>query len=341
MGTTDRIVGDLERRALAAAFLGELLRLLFGGTLVLGTVALVLRAALELAVADAALVLTPLGLLPGLAVWRAWCRRPSRAHLVGWLDAQAGGDGTLVTAHELPDERWSERADRRADRVRLPALDVGPEAWRLLASTAFVLICLLVPLQRAQTPGPPVSLFDATIARLGERLDLLRGLGMDEELAQELGGRLETIAEEVAGGNPEAGFEALDRLGERLGGEGARLAENLTSLGSSLAAQTDPEALGELLGQALTKLEGSPLLDELPEELRSLVQAGQAMQAAGPSPTKMLEMSAGLRELLGSRLLDLKDAGFLDPSRLESALEAMRAAVVEHECDEECEPGGT
>ena len=353
-------VSRLRRRARQAAFLGELSRHGTVALLLAGTAALLLRLLLGLSTAAAAPVLG-LVLLAPLTAWLSARRRfLSASGAAAWLDVRSGSTGLLVTGLELADgpgagwEPWRERAAAAlSEAPRPPGLRVERLGAPLLPAAAFAAAGLWLGLP-AHEPGPPPGLFEAAVDRLTEKLETLEEtVELEEELAEELRARLEHLAEEADAARPETTFEALDALEQRLEAEAFEAFEAAREAREGLAAAAEEAvrdggeaAAQERLERTLAELAESGFAGEYPESIQELLGAeGLALpEGAQLDASQLLELSEELQQLLADRLADLQAAGLLKPGQLgELALAGELADIelVEHECGEECEAGGT
>jgi len=233
---------------------------------------------------------------------------------------------------------------------------------------------LLVGITR-QLPGEPPNLFAGAVERLEERLATLEEqVLVDDELAAEMRSALEHMREEATSLRPEASFEALDRLEERMESEALEALEAAESGSESLAraAATAMQDGGladarEELESAMAELAEDGLLGEMPETLAELMEASglesaEETQAGVNLPGlasmslpegielgELLQLSEELRQALAEKMQRLAEAGLLREAQLAQlarlaelgALDASELQFVEHSCDSECEAGGT
>jgi len=368
----ERAVGRLLRRVRAAAFLGELARHLVVVLLVGGCVALCLRFFLELPRERAGLALAALFLAP-LSAWLRTRRRLfSPAAAATWLDVQSGGTGRIVTGLERPDGRWLAQAERSLAGVdRAPRLRVTRLLSPVAPALAFALLSIWIGLPRPAA-STSASFVESAARRIEEKLATLEEtVAVDDELAAELRAALERLERESAAAGPEASFEALDRVESRLESEALEALEAARDGNEALSRANEAVASSEegtsasnegreLLQEALSGLLEEGLLNEDSGSFSELSEASGlegleglegAQLPADLGRGEMLELSQEMRELLASKMGDLAEAGLLDPSQLASLgdlssfdlsdLEFSELEAVGHECDVECEAGGT
>ena len=350
----------LRRKLILAIFLGRLARQGVVGLACCGSVALILRVALELDVERAAWALAPLLAIPFTAWWGVRRRAPGDEGITAWLDLHTGASGFLLAAYERHDERWAARSAAQLSTLsRFPALRIAGLAWPVLFALSFAALALFVPLSRA-APGPSTSLFDRAIAGLAEKFGALNEIvGLDEVVASEFTERIGQLAENVDAAEPEAMLEAIDTLREELGLEGQEAAELTQELfeqfgAIGMQAIGDPALAQELMFGRLSEMLKSGELPEVLSRLEGLspdliekLTEGELQLPEGfeldPEQLQALseEMLNVLRDKLGAlNLAGLVDLGELSLSGRGTALQDLIDKF--HVCDEECEKrGGT
>jgi hypothetical protein len=325
------------RRQLATAEGVELgSRWLLFGALGLGVVALLARVALGLDAGRAALLLAPAVLAPGVAALVARRRALSDGAAATWLDRASGGSGAIVTALEHDDPRWAPGlAPLLAAATPPPGADRKRATRRAVLASAFTAAVLLVPVQRINGPsGSPPGLFEPALERLQEKLAALEEtLTIVPEVRQEFTETLARLQDEArTSADPEATFEAIERLTEKLErtaeealDDAARADEQLAEAAARAAAGVPPEAA---LNAALETLAKSPVgLDALLAELPPELELGALGLDLGPEgatwpegftldPELTAALSKELQELLREQLEKLAAAGLLDTSAL-------------------------
>jgi hypothetical protein len=311
-------------------------RWLLLGALGLGVVALLARVTLGLDAGRAALLLAPAALAPVLAALVARRRALSDGAAATWLDRASGGSGAIVTALEHDDPRWAPGlAPLLAAATPPPGADRKLATRRAVLASAFTAAVLLVPVQRINGPsGSPPGLFEPALERLQEKLAALEEtLTIVPEVRQEFTETLARLQDEArTSADPEATFEAIERLTEKLErtaeealDDAARADEQLADAAARAAAGVPPEAA---LNAALETLAKSPvgldaLLAELPPELE-LSALGLDLGPDGATlpegftldPELAAALSKELQELLREQLEKLAAAGLLDTSAL-------------------------
>ncbi len=318
----------LRRRALAAAYLGALARHATAALFVAGTAALVLRFFADATRAEAALAFA-LVLAAPVTAWLAARRRALSAEgAAAWLDVRAGATGLLVTELELADERWAGRAEELLGAcVSLPRLRGRRIALPVLPAVGFAALALWLAVP-VPAPGPPVRLYENALERLREKLETLEEtVALDDELAEELRGQLERLDDEADTARPEAAFEALDRLEERLESEALEAVEDALEardqLGeaqrTALDADAEPGDAQELLERTMAELSEKGLAPNVPADLAERLgmeglelPAGALLEAA-----ELMELSDELAELLAEKIGELAEGGLLSAELLE------------------------
>lgn len=315
-------------------------RWLLWGAFGLGALALVLRVGAGLTVGQAALALAPLALVPVAAAWVAWRRVPSEHAAAAWLDTHAGGRGSIVTAVEFDDPRWARDVERQlAQGDALPRLDGAASARQVGFAATFVAAVLLVPVQALNGPsGPPPDLFEPSLERVREKLAALEEvITFPPDERRELEETLARLADEAARSeDPEATFESIARLGERIekaANEALDAAQNADQALADAAALASTEAppdgaleasLDAALGALATaSFDLGELASKLPPGL-DLASLGIELGATGAAlpaglkldPELARALSEELRALLREQLEALAAAGLLDARAL-------------------------
>jgi hypothetical protein len=345
----DGSIARLRRRAWASQLVRELSLHLALALFAAGAIALGLRFGLRWSRPDAALALWLVALAPLSAFLRARPGLLSRRGAEAWLDVRSGGSGLVVTAAELDDPLWRVEAERRlAGAPAPPRLRLARPLLKLVPALGFAAGALVVepPPARAGTPQRAVL---GVVERIEEKLATLEEtLQLDPAEAEELHARLERLRAEAGEARPEASFEAVDRLEERLEALAREALDEAERARGELAAGSgqDLEAEQAALERALETLSRSALARELPESLRGKLDASLRLpEGLELSEAELAGMSQELRELLAARLGELAQAGLLKPGELRrveqlASLEGFQPT--EHVCDEDClKPGGT
>ena len=349
----------LVRRVRAAVFLAQLGRGVALAVFASGAWVLLARAALGFEARRAFIVASIACALALLyAVWRASSVRVSRTAAASWLDARGGGSGRLVTGLQVPDARWS-----AATRAALAASGALPRTrWvepcgRLALGAAFLAVAtgLRLP-ERAAGPSP--ALFEAALKRLAGQLETLtENTDLDPALAEEFAERLDELTDALDESSAESLYEAMDRLAERMSDEAEEASERADeALDAFQQLANDAGQAGEeyhaQLEQALQALSSTGLGDQLGERIEALLE-GRGLdlpEGAGFDPSELAALSEELRGLLIERMGELAQSGLLDGRELAKLARARRGRAtgrpgeelaVQHDCDEDCEAGGT
>jgi len=349
----DTTIRDLLRRTRWASFVGEWSAHLLGAAFLVGTVVLLGRIGLRWEFAQARWALLALLASPLTAAWRARSRRVSAETAAGWIDIRSGATGLVLTDAELHDERWADKARSLTDesRFRLPRWNTRPMLVRAGTALAFVVLALWVPIPEPTT-GPTPKLFDRSLDALSSKLETLEEqVELDDETAEELHARLDRLAGEAHDGrNPEATFEAIDQLAQRLEEEARDASEAAVDATESLAtsaefAQANPESAQESLEAALAELEASGLAPKLPSELNAALaeSAGMLPEGLKLDPAALSELSSSLRQALSEKLSKLGEAGLLKAGEKLAEFEQLGSLAgfeySQEPCDGNCKPG--
>jgi len=342
-------IARLRRGAWAARLLRELSLHAALALFAAGAIALALRFGAGWSRPDAALALWLVALAPLTAYLRARPGLLSRRGAEAWLDIRSGGSGLVLTAAELDDPRWRAETERRlASAPAPPRLRLARPLSRLVPALAFAAGALVLdpPAARAGTPERAVL---GVVEKIAEKLATLEEtLQLDPAEAEELHARLERLRAEAGEARPEASFEAVDRLEERLEALAREALDAAERARGELAAGSGQDLAAEqaALERALETLSRSALANELPESMRGKLDASLRLpEGLELTPAELAGMSQELRELLAARLGELAQAGLLKPGELRrlgelASLEGFQPT--EHVCDERCgKPGGT
>ena len=351
----------LRRRANLALWSAELARLAAPALLALGLTVLLLRFGLGWAAPRALAVLALLALLPLAAWWRARPRFLSGDGAAAWLDLRTGGRGVVVTGVDVPDPRWS--AAVRAELARAPAdprLRLGRPYVASLPGVALVVLAALVrpPVER---PDPWVRALENAADRVADRLETLEEqVTLEPELAEELHERLEALREDLADAQPESSLEALDRLDADLAERAQQAFEDALEADAGLdaaAAEASAESEHAALEEALSDLAEAGLLSDPPEALDEALselaaRTGASFESSLTLPEGLdlsgldaVELSAELQAMLAEKMAELDALGLLGPGHAgrfgEPGELGNPGEYVEHECDADCDEGGT
>ncbi len=285
--------------------------------LVCGGLVLLSRSLFDMPRGTAALFLLGLLLTPLTAWLQARRGDISQASAAAWLDLRAGGDGSIVTALEREDPRWTERVRRAlAAQPAVAPIAMNGAMSRTMPAIGFLVLALWIEMPRGLL-GPDPALFDGAIERLEEKLEtLLEIVELEPEAELEFRERLERLEAEAEAGNPESFYEAADSLEESLETAASELAEEANELERDLAAVADAdeslaEEAEEMLRESLTELSELGLAADLSRKLDKELSPDMELDSE-----LMRELSEELKEALEEKLLALQEAGLIDPSRL-------------------------
>lgn len=343
----ERRIGEARRTAFVAAFARELSTAAAFGLFAAGTLAFVLRFALRLSPATAALALLGALLAPAFAWIRTSRRLLSRGGAATWLDLRAGGTGLLLAEIETGDAAWRRRAASLLDESpALPRLRIGRLLGRPAPALAFAAAAILVPIPRSVL-GPSPAVLESAVERLRDKVRALEEeVRLEEEVADEIETRLDRLEEEADRGRPESAFEAMDRLEDRLLAEGDRAAEIASKARDSLAAAeaaagSDVEAAQASLEAALAEMTEGGLDAKLPPSLLEDLGSESLALAEGTKldGSRLMEVSREIRDLLDKKMESLSRSGLLRPRPQTEGRDPLER-YVEHECDSDCPPGG-
>lgn len=348
----DRSLYALRRKAILGTYLGEWSVHAAVALFVGGSTALLLRLMAGLPANQAALALLVVLVTPLTAYLRSRGRFLSPEAAAAWLDVRAGATGMLVTELELNDPRWEGRAEKvLATAPALPNVRLRPVATRSFMGVAFVALALWIDIPKV-TIGVPPNLYEASVEDLREKLEALEEeIEFEEEESAELAEQLERLEEESEQAlNPEATFEAIDQMAERLKEEALSAQEAAEQANEALADATEAmeQDLGEgqeLLEGAMARLTEQGLDKNLPSSLLEKLGAGLEL----PEGTELYlgdlqNLSEELKKALEGKMGKFIDAGLLKPGKLGELGELGDLSEYkfnDHECDENCEkPGG-
>ncbi len=251
--------------------------------------------------------------------------------------------------YELGDERWKPSAKQALARIGvLPHATFRALATQTIPALIFALACLWVPIPKPAVTAS-TAYFDKVVEELREKLEVLEEeVALEDDTRAELEERLGELESELASDSPEAILESLDQIETRL--------EEL-ALGTQTAAESamdelreaaesaefDPEGAESELKSALKQLQDAgldqALLSELSDDFSKLMESSMLADGEAMDASQLGELSDELAELLEGKLLDLADAGLLDPSKLKQGELAKLEDFKEHECEEDCEAG--
>lgn len=291
--------------------------------LCVGVAVLLSRTLYDVPRGTSALFLFGLLLAPLTAWLQARRQSISRSNVAAWLDLRGGGDGSIVTAMEREDPRWSERVKLAlAKQPALPPLAVEGALTRTMPAACFIVLALWIDMPR-NLLGPGPEMFAGAIERLEEKLETLAELvELDPEEEQEFQERLERLEVEAEDGTPESFYEAADSLEEALEQTAEELAEEANELEQKLAAvanadESQSEEAEGALRESLTELGelgfAEDLTEQLSPELRDSLELPEGLEL---DSELMQELSKELREALKQQLEKLQAAGLVDPSKL-------------------------
>jgi len=352
----ERSIRILRRRSVLRAFAEQVGRALLVALLLAGAVVLIARGVdFGTRTAHAAFLAAGAALAGAFVLWRATRSRPETMAAAVWLDVHSGASGAVVTESELGASPWSQLALAGLDRAvhefpRPPWLRATREGS---FGALFAALALFVPIRELK-PGPPPVVADRAIERLEEKLDALEAaLALDPELAEELHARVERIEETAASDRPDATFEAIDRLDERLDAEAKRALDAAQQAAEQLArSASDPhlEHADEALQSALSSLRDAGLTKGLSaaaqQQLGATLQLPPGVQL---SSLELAQLSKALNQATLDQLAKLASGRMLDAKALERLAQAGLGEPGEfgeldpdHVCDENCrKPGGT
>ena len=291
----------VQRRIAAAAFAGEFLRHFGVALFLVGALVLLFRLWLREAWWPAFL---PLAVVPLTAWFFARARFVSEATAAAWLDA---GDGRVLTALEMPDDRWRAAASATPE-LRLPA------TWPL-PGAAFVALALIVPVSDPPA-GPGAGIPEATLEQLDEQLEALEEIAeLEEEEVETIEQTLEDLGD--ASQATEANLEAVDATEEKL----EQLAEQLDQAGDRAEealsnGKAGDETLQTALEKALTELGEAGLTRKLPPELAEM--AAKLAQNQGleglpqMSPEQAQQMAEALQKAIEEGRVRMESAQLIE-----------------------------
>jgi hypothetical protein len=333
------VLRRLARRLAAGLFLDIWPAWAVGGLLVAGLLALVCR----LFVPAAAAFLPWLWLLPVATVVPAGILCLRRAYrssdVVAVADWLTGGQGMLLTLHEIGDEAWGDSPlAERLSTFTLPRL----RPWRRLAplplALAFMAIALWIPQRMPRESNAVVA--DEIAARLGATVAELKQqqlITADEQKALEE--EIEKIRRSAEQRADASSWEAADTLRDKMAADVAEkqdavkwaeqtLARYAAAAESGAAADGLAAAQSAELTEALEKLAQRGLLAGASEELQKLAAGGKLPTDAASLRALMTALSTQLAEA-NARLAGVgkmsKAVGRFDPS--EFPLESGDAAA--------------
>lgn len=291
--------------------------------LAVGVAVLLSRTLYDVSRTTASWSLLALALTPLTAWLQARRQSVSRRSVAAWLDLRGGGDGSIVTAMERDDPRWSERVKLAlAKQPAFTPLAVDGALTRTMPAVCFIVLALWIEMPR-NLLGPAPEMFEGAIERLEEKLETLAELvELEPEEEEEFQERLERLQVEAEDGTPESFYEAADSLEEALEQTAEELAEEANELEQKLAAvanadESQSEEAESALRESVTELGelgfAEDLSEQLSPEMRDSLDFPEGMELNGEL---MQELSEELREALKAQLEKLQAAGLLDPSKL-------------------------
>lgn len=350
----------MRARAFRADFLSECA--LFAAVLLtVGAVGALLLRGFEIQTgALAALPLLVALLAPAISWVRAGRRQISESGATAWLDLRCGATGTLLTAKEQRDPRWTDRARALLEKAPpLPALPWQLTAKRIAPAAAFALLALFVPLPKIEANSSS-RFAEAAVQRLQEKLATLEEIvNLDEKAQADLERRLDRLEELAKEGRAEAAFEAIDRFESELAEKARERAEAIEAAKDGLAAagsetKESGDATQDALQEALSEVATNQLQGMIPKELLEKAAIApdslQIPEGVELTPEQIAELSAELQAALESKLMELTKAGLLDRAALaklgkrkagRGSEDDEEVEIREHECDDECPAGGT
>lgn len=315
-------VDALRRRIFAIGYLAELSRVAGVVLVLLGSLGLVWRQVAKPSLDTVGLLYLALLGVPFITWLRVRRGGLTRVSAATWLDLRSGSSGLLVTLAELHDERWMARAAALLAAVpALPRPDWRRFALRTLPAGLFAMTPFLAA-SLGLEPAPPPS-YDAAVERLREKLATLEEVVvLQDDERRGLHDDLARLADDLSGARPEAAFEAIDRLEERLDSRGEQAREAGAKADRSLARAADASAdparsaqpSADAWRDALQDLREAGLLDE--QRLRDALDPDipgldptDAGALASLDPDSQLQLSQELRELLHRQMAELAKAG--------------------------------
>lgn len=348
-------VERLRRRAVFAEYLTNWLFHFAIAAALSGAAALCFRVVANGSRAEASLFFALAAATPATAWLASRKKFMSYEGAVAWLDLRAGSTGILITDSELNDPNWKERAESLAfEESNLPKLKISRPILRMLAAVLFAIAAIAVPISRGGVRGNEVS------ARLLDQIDeklkaLEEEVRLEEKTAEELHQKIERAKEQIGEVQAETAYETVDRIQEKISEQAEKATESAEQIQQSLSeaskdATNDPSAAQEQLEQALAELKDSGLIKGLEEELSQLgiPENLQLPEGLKLDPAQLEKMSEALKEALKEKLQKMAKDGLLskrESGKLASGKPGDKqidwSKLQEHECDKECEEGGT
>ncbi|MFN0205886.1 MAG: hypothetical protein ACKVS6_06185 [Planctomycetota bacterium] len=348
-------VERLRRRAIVAEYLTNWLFHFAIAVALAGAAALCLRVVTNSSRTEASLLFALAAVTP-LSAWFASRHKfMSYKGAVAWLDLRAGSTGLLITDSEINDPNWKASAESLAlEQSRAPKLRISKPILRMLAAVLFAIAAIAVPVSRGDARGNEVS------ARLLEQLDeklktLEEEVRLEEKTAEELHQKIERAKEQIGEVQAETAYETVDRIQEKISEQAEKATESAEQIQQSLSeaskdATNDPSAAQEQLEQALAELNDSGLIKGLEEELSQLgiPENLELPEGLKLDPAQLEKMSEALKEALKEKLQKMAKDGLLskrESGKLASGKPGDKqidwSKLQEHECEDECEEGGT
>jgi cell division protein FtsB len=295
-----------------------------------GTLALALRAGINMPRRPLLWGAAGVVLAVGLSLVLARRRSPSRANLRALLDEQSGCGGLLMAAADAELGSWH---------ARMPAIREPHLRWRnrrtwalFVTGTLFVAFSLLVPVRLAAIGAGRTLDVSQQVEKLAAEIEMLKEEQIIAEAkAEALEQKLNQLSAEASGEDPVKTWEALDHLADavqkaaREAAEAAMgkqerltraeaLAEGLISGADSMDAKLATEAmqtLSEMMQEAMK--ENQQLARDLSPETQ------QAIKSGALKPEHLKEMAKALSQnkaALNQSLAKLRDAGMIDARSL-------------------------
>jgi hypothetical protein len=238
-------------------------------------------------------------------------RRYNPMEIAAIADSLGGGDGTLLAILETRDGSWN-GALAALSRLSLPRLRVRRHVWPLCTAAVFLTVCLLLPQRVLTVSDNQVAATEiaadlkATVAKLKEQ-ELVTP---DEE--RKLDEEIERIRKSALQHMDASSWDAADALREKAVASVADKHDALKWAQESLARFTVAAQSGDLnveaqtkeLAEAITRLQESGLLADLPMELQKMLGSQYAVAGGKvrlPSDPGALRR---LSEMLSAHLAD-------------------------------------
>ena len=281
----------------------------------------------------------------------------SRVRAMIWLDLQAGGRGSIVTAVQCPDVRW-----QPTFASELATVDARPTvAWRraLHAWVPAALTCAAMFWVDFATPMRGHHQFlEIAHEETQEQLATLQEVAdLEDEQELEWERRLQRIRDDLDTALPATTLEALDRVADELRAEAEVAAQQANQAMVPLQLVRAEGATESALQQSWETLAEAGLLHGLPEEFVASMQAalgGQSMALTEDAFQRLSlspELKQALQRLPAISLTEEQWAELADQIVTELAEEMQKLLAagliapqkfqfgVSHQCDEHCQTG--